>query len=323
MRAMILPRLDGPGALELRRIERKPLGRKDVRLAIHAAGLNFADILMCEGKYQATPPVPFVPGMEAAGEVIETGPDVDGVFVGDRVMARMDQGAFAEEAVVRDDDCTVMPQGMPYETGAAFPIVYGTAHVALAHRARLQPGEVLLVHGAAGGVGLAAVEVGKALGATVVATAGGAEKLAVAKAHGADHLIDYRTEDVRDRVRALVGGADVVFDPVGGDVFKASLRCTNPEGRLIVVGFAGGEVQQIPANILLVKNVDVIGFYWGGYAEIDPMVIRRSNSALVSLFADGRLDPLVSHVLPLEEAAQGLALLAGRKATGKVVLKVR
>ena len=205
---------------------------------------------------------------------------------------------------------------------AAFPIVYGTSHVALTHRCPVFPGDVLMVHGAAGGVGLTAVEIGKALGATVVATAGSDEKLAIAKQYGADYLINYRTEDIREKVKEYVGGADVIYDPVGGDVFKASLRCINYEGRIVLVGFASGDVPQIPANILLVKNCSAIGFYWGSYRKKKPEVHRRSYDALVGLYEEGKLKPHVSHVLPMEQAAEALQLLIDRKSTGKVVLKI-
>jgi NADPH2:quinone reductase len=211
---------------------------------------------------------------------------------------------------------------MDFVTAAGFPVTYGTAHGALVWRAELKPGETLLVHGAAGGVGLATVEVGKALGATVIATAGGPDKLAVAEAHGADHLIDYRREDIRDRVKALTGGhgVDVVFDPVGGDVFDASLRAAAWGARLIVIGFAAGRVPQIPANILLIKNLAAIGFYWGSYRKHAPDLVTAQVGQLFDWFEAGKLKPHVSHRLDLARAAEALELLSSRKSTGKVVL---
>ncbi|HSM87423.1 MAG TPA: NADPH:quinone oxidoreductase family protein, partial [Candidatus Limnocylindrales bacterium] len=238
------------------------------------------------------------------------------------VMALTGLGAFAEEAVVDAGRVVPIPQSMDFVTAAGFPVAYGTSHGALEWRARLQPGEWLLVLGAAGGVGLTAVEIGKALGARVIACAAGAEKLEVARQHGADHLIDYSREDIRERVKAITGGrgADVVYDPVGGDAFDAALRSIAWGGRIIVIGFAAGRVSQIPANIVLVKNIDVIGFYWGSYQTHNPDLLRSSFTRLFRWFQEGKLKPHVSHTLPLRDAARGLDLLRQRKATGKVVL---
>jgi NADPH2:quinone reductase len=215
-----------------------------------------------------------------------------------------------------------IPPSMSFEAAAGFPIAYGTSHGALDWRARLQPGEVLLVHGAAGGVGLTAVEIGKAMGAVVIATASSPEKLAIARSRGADHLIDSSADDLRARVREVVGsrGVDVVYDPVGGELFEASLRVIAWQGRIVVIGFAGGKVPQIPANILLVKNCDVIGFYWGSYRTKRPELVRRSFETLLGWVAAGTLKPHVSEALPLERAADAIELLRARKATGKVVL---
>ncbi|WP_425407205.1 NADPH:quinone oxidoreductase family protein [Hwanghaeella sp.] len=320
MKAVRLTALTGFDAIRIEDVETRPLASREVRIKVHAAGLNFADLLMAGGTYQATPEPPFTMGMELAGEVVEVHPDADGVFPGDRVMARPGQGAFAEEVVTADRNCIVVPPSMSFEHAAAFPIAYGTAHLGLSRRGRLKSGEVLMVHGAAGGVGLTAVQVGKAMGATVIATAGSDERLAIAKANGADFTINYRTDSIRDRVKEMTGGVDVVFDPVGGDAFKQSLRCINPEGRIIVIGFASGDIPQAPANILLVKNVDVIGFYWGGYGGFAPEAIRNSLEQALSLYGDGLLTPHVSHVLPFDRVQEAFALLRDRKATGKVLL---
>lgn len=320
MKAVRLTALTGFDAIRVEEMETKPLESRQVRIKVHAAGLNFADLLMAGGTYQATPEPPFTMGMELAGEVVEVHPDADGVFPGDRVMARPGQGAFAEEVVTADKNCIVIPPNMSFDEAAAFPIAYGTAHLGLSRRGRLKSGEVLMVHGAAGGVGLTAVQVGKAMGATVIATAGGDDRLAVAKENGADHIINYRTESIRDRVKELTGGVDVVFDPVGGDVFKQSLRCINPEGRIVVIGFASGEVPQAPANILLVKNVDVIGFYWGGYGGFAPEAIKTSLEQALTLYNDGRLVPHISHRVPFDRVQEAFALLRDRQATGKVIL---
>ena len=320
MRAVQLTSFDGPAGLTLAEIDPAPLGRRQVRIKVEAAALNFADILMMTGTYQATPEPPFTLGLEAAGVVTEADRDADGVFVGDRVMVHIGSGAFAEEIVVDDLDCFVIPPEMPFDEAAAFPVAYGTAHLGLTRRGRLAEGEVLLVHGAAGGVGLTAVQVGKALGATVVATAGSAEKLAIAETAGADHLIDYSSESIRDRVKETVGGVDVVFDPVGGDAFSQSLRCIRPEGRILVIGFAGGEVPQIPANILLVKNADVIGFYWGSYVDLNRDAFRQSMEDLLLLYRDGRLRPHVGARFPFAEAETAYDLLRSRMAAGKIIL---
>jgi NADPH2:quinone reductase len=291
-----------------------------VKVRVEASGVNFADTLIVQGKYQVKPDLPFTPGIEVAGTVVEAGDGVTVAKTGDRVMGFLPFGAFAEEVVVPEDHAYVLPDSMDAVSAAAFPVAYGTAHGALEWRGRLKRGEVLLVHGAAGGVGLAAVEVGKVMGATVIATAGSPEKVAMAMEHGADYGIDYSRESIRDRVKELTGGADVVFDPVGGDAFDQSLRCINWEGRIIIVGFASGRIPQIPANILLVKNCAVLGLYWGAYSDRDPATKRTSLELLLKWQAEGKLKPHVSHVMPMERAAEALAMLTERKSTGKVVL---
>ena len=284
---------------------------------IRACGLNFADLLMIKGTYQDTPQAPFTLGMEVAGIVTESR---DPAFsIGDRVLVFSGQGGLADAGVFPAQRALPMPDVMSFEHAAAFQIAYGTSHVALGHRANLATGETLLVLGAAGGVGLTAVEMGKLMGARVIACARGPEKLAIAGAAGADHLVDADEEDLRGTFKAL-GGLDVVYDPVGGAQFTAAFRACNPEARLLPIGFASGDVPQIPANHLLVKNLSVIGFYWGGYMKFRPDVIRDSLRDLVQWYVDGRLKPHVSHVLPLAEVEHGLDLLRTRKATGKVVI---
>lgn len=292
--------------------------RGQVRVAIRACGLNFADLLMQKGTYQDTPPAPFTQGMEIAGVVDAVGPEVTHLTEGDRVAVYCGQGGLAEYGVFDSSRAILLPDSMSFEDAAAIQIAYGTSHIALDHRARLQPGETLLVTGAAGGVGLTAVEIGKLMGATVIAQARGDEKLAVAQAAGADRLID-ASEDLRARVKAL-GGADVVYDAIGGEVFKAAFRATNPEGRLLPIGFAGGDVPQIPANHLLVKNLTVIGFYIGGYLNFRPRIVQDSFQTLFRWHAEGRISPHISHFLPLREVEQGMRLLKERKSTGKIVI---
>lgn len=299
-------------------------GPGQVRIAVHAAGGNFADILTIAGTYQYKPEIPFSPGLECAGEIIDVGDGVTDFKPGDRVMANLSGGGYAEEVIAEAASTEPMPDSMDFVTGASFPVAYSTAAVALTHkRVDLQEGEVLLVHGAAGGVGLACVDIGKAMGATVVATASTDEKLAVTKEYGADHLINTSTESIRDRVKELVGGADVVFDPVGGDVFRQSLRCINPDGRLVIIGFAGGDIQQIPSNHLLVKNVSAVGMAMGAYRITDPSVVTRGYMDLRRWFAEGKLRPKISHTFPLEQTKEALEVIQQRKVIGKVVVKVR
>ncbi len=322
MRAVRCEGFDGMDGMTVGEMPNPELPSGYVRVAVRAAGVNFADTLMVKGEYQVKPPVPFAPGLEIAGFITEIAPDVTGLSVGDRIMACVDYGGFAEEAVAKASDTYRIPDSMTFVEAAGFPIVYGTSHVGLVDKLKLQAGETLLVHGAAGGVGLTAVEIGKALGARVIATAGGADKLDIAKRYGADDVINYRTEDIRERVKALTDGrgADAVYDPVGGSAFDASLRAVVQGGRILVVGFASGTVPQIPANILLVKNISVIGYYWGAHRVLDPDLIQRSFAELLQWYDDGRLKPHVSHTFALSDVRTALETLAGRKSTGKVVL---
>ena len=322
MRAVICGAWGGPETLKVGDLPDPKPAPGQVLIAVAAAGLNFADTLMIQGKYQEKPAFPFSPGLEAAGTVAAVGEGVTRVAPGQRVLALLDHGGFAEQALAREADVFALPDSMSFETAAGFPITYGTAHGSLVWRAGLREGETLLVHGAAGGVGLAAVEVGLALGARVIATAGGAEKCALALEHGADAAIDYRAEDIRGRVKDLTGGrgVDVVFDPVGGDVFDASLRCTAWSGRLLTIGYAAGRVPQVPANILLVKNLSVIGCYWGSYRKHAPEMLESEFADLFAWHEAGALRPHVSHALPLELVAEAMDLLLSRRSTGKVVL---
>jgi NADPH2:quinone reductase len=325
MRAVLCKELGGPEKLVMAEVPVPPLRPGTVRIEIHAAGVNFADTLLIAGQYQDRPPLPFIPGMEVGGVVREIGAGVSHLKLGDRVLASVGRGGYAEEVVVEAEIVHRIPDAMDFATAAGFPVAYSTSHGAFDWRARLKPGESVLVLGASGGVGLTAVEIAKAMGASVIAAAGGAEKLAVAQRAGADHLIDYTREDLRERVKEITGGrgVDVVYDPVGGDVFDQSLRSIAWEGRLIVIGFAGGRIPQIPANLVLVKNIDVIGFFWGSYRRHKPELMAQSYHQLFRWFDEGKLKPHISHRLPLAEVAQALELLKTRKSTGKVVLTVR
>ena len=317
MRAFVLSTTDTPPSLTDLPVPEPATG--EVRLNIRACGLNFADLLMARGQYQETPDLPFVMGMEVAGTVEALGEGVTNLSVGQRVAAFSGHGGLAEKGCFAANRCVPIPDVMPFDHAAGFMVAYGTSHVALTHRARLKEGETLLVLGAAGGVGLTAVEIGAQLGATVVAVARGAEKLAIAKAAGASVLIDSDSADLKDKLKAL-RGVDVVYDAVGDPVSSAALRALKPEGRFVVIGFAGGKIPQFPANILLVKNIDVIGLYWGGYATFKPQVITQSIVDLMALYAQGRLKPHISHALPLEQAPDGMELMRTRKSTGKVVI---
>ncbi len=323
MRAVVCNAFGPPDSLIVAERPAPVAGPGEVRIKVAAAGLNFADTLIVQGRYQVKPPLPFTPGFEAAGTILAAGPGVTGFAPGERVIAVPEHGCFAEELACPASAVIKLPEGMDFATGAAFPVAYGTAHAALDFRARLQPGETLLVLGAAGGVGLAAVEIGKAMGATVIAAARGAAKLALARAHGADHVIDYDTENLKVAVRNRIGrGVDVVFDPVGGELFDVALRLLEWEGRLVVVGFAAGGIPQAPANILLIKNVAVLGLYWGQYWKKAPDKVRDSFAQLFAWWRDGKLKPLVSARYKLDQVAQALGALIERRATGKVVLEV-
>lgn len=299
-----------------------PLPAKGEALVhVVAAGLNFADLLMIDGKYQVRPPLPFVPGMEFSGVVKTLGPDTDGPRPGTRVLGVCGTGALAEALCMPVDQLSPLPEAMGFDEAAGFPIAYGTSHLALTRKARLQPGETLFVTGAAGGVGLTAVEIGKRLGARVIASARNAARLDVARAAGADHLIDSEAPGLKDALRAL-GGVDVVYDAVGGSAFDEALRACKPDGRLLAIGFASGQVPQIPANLLLVKNLTVTGFWYGGYQTHAPALVAASMAELLRWRAEGALRPHVGQVLPFEDFPQGLELLRSRRATGKVVIRV-
>lgn len=295
-------------------------GAGEVRVRIAACGLNFADLLMIRGEYQERPEPPVTLGMELSGVIDALGEGVTGLAEGDRVAVFAGSGGLAEFGCFPASRCLRLPEAMPFDVAAAFQVAYGTSHVALSHRADLRPGETLVVLGAAGGVGLTAIEIGHRMGARVVAVARGADKLEIARAAGADDLIDSdATPDLRAALRDL-GGADVVYDPVGGDQGAAALRALRPEGRHLVIGFASGTVPPVPANHLLVKNLSMIGFYWGGYLKFRPEVLTASLKTLIDWYTQGALHPHISHRLPLARAAEGLELLRTRQATGKVVI---
>jgi len=319
-KAVVCRELGPPESLRLETFASAPLGPGEVRVAIHAAGINFPDILMAAGEYQLKPPLPFTPGVEAAGEVSEVN-YAAGVAVGDKVILKLRHGAYADEAVVTPQQLTPLPAAFDYAEGATFLAGHGTAYHALIDRGQLLSGEVLLVHGAGGGVGLAAVEIGKLLGATVIAAASSEEKLAIAQAKGADHLVLYAREPFRDIVKRLTDGrgADVVFDPVGGEIFENSVRCIAWGARLLVVGFTGG-IGLARTNLLLIKGASVLGVRAGEAVRKNPALGVTRIKALTEWAQAGKVRPNISHRLPLEDYARAMRLLIDRKAIGRVAL---
>jgi NADPH2:quinone reductase len=323
MRAVVVDRWMEPGELAVSEVPDPGVGPGQLGVDVRAAGCNFFDILLVQGRYQVKPPFPFVPGGEIAGVVREVGSGVRGFAAGDRVLAGIPMGGYAERASIPAALAHRMPDGMGFDEGAAFPIVYPTSFAALVYRAALQPGETLLVHAAAGGVGLAAVQIGKALGARVIATAGGRDKLEVARESGADVLVDYNEEDFAERVKEATGGrgADVIYDSVGGDVFERSLKCIAWNGRLLVIGFASGKIPSAAANRILLKNISVVGLHWGAYARYEPARVPEAFAALFRLYDEKKIRPVIFDPYPLEQVRDALAALGGRKSYGKVVLR--
>lgn len=324
MKAIFCNKLGGIDNLVFEETSAPTTGANDIRVRVRAAGLNFADTLQIEGKYQSRLEPPFIPGMEVSGEIIEIGPNVRRPLeVGQRVMAFMrGGGAFAEEVLVDSEWLVPVPDEMDDITAAGFPTVYGTSNFALKHRGKLQAGETLLVLGAAGGVGLTAVELGKNMGAHVIAAAGGKEKCKITLDHGADEAIDYKTENIKDRVREITGnsGVDVVYDAVGGDAFDQAIRAVNWEARMLVIGFASGRIQQIPANLVLVKNISVIGVVYGAQTERDPAYGASFVQEAADLFRQGRVKPRIGKTFPLADAAKAMQALLSRSYAGKIVL---
>jgi NADPH2:quinone reductase len=319
-KAVVCRELGPPESLRLETFASVPLGPGEVRVAIYAAGINFPDILMAAGEYQLKPPLPFTPGVEAAGEVTEVN-NAAGVAVGDKVILKLRHGAYADEVVVTPQQLTPLPAAFDYAEGATFLAGHGTAYHALIDRGQLRAGEVLLVHGAGGGVGLAAVEIGKLLGATVIAAASSEQKLAIAQAKGADHLLLYSREPFRDAVKRLTDGrgADVVFDPVGGEIFENSVRCIAWGARLLVVGFTGG-IGLARTNLLLIKGASVLGVRAGEAVRKNPALGVTRIKALTEWAEAGKVRPNISHRLPLEDYARAMRLLVDRKAIGRVAL---
>jgi NADPH2:quinone reductase len=328
VKAWVVRQLGGPETMRFEDVDASAPANGLVRIAVRASAINYFDALMVAGQYQVKPELPFVPGAEVSG-VVESAPPGAGFKPGDRVTALLDsggltRGGYAEVSDAAPASVLRMPDTMSFEDGAGFTLIFQTAWFGLHRRAHLQPGETLLVHAGAGGVGSAAIQVGKAAGAMVIATAGSDEKTAVCMQLGADHAINYKTQDFSEEVKGITGGrgADVIFDPVGGDVYDRSTKCVAFEGRIVIVGFTSGRIPQAAANHVLVKNYSVVGLHWGLYSKRAPELLPAATSALMDLYASGKIKPLISARVPLAEAPSALAMVASGKSTGKVILTV-
>ncbi len=330
MKAVLCKEYGPPDSLVIEDVPSPEPGKGQVRLEVHAAAVNFPDVLIIENKYQFKPPLPFSPGGEVAGVVTKLGEGVKHLKPGDRVIGSCGWGGYAEEIVIDEAKATPFPASMDFITASAFLMTYGTSHHALKDRAHLKPGETLLVLGAAGGVGLAAVELGKVMGARVIAAASSQEKLDVCLQHGADATILYPSGALdkdqqrlfSEQIKELTGGkgADVVYDPVGGDYSEPALRATAWEGRFLVVGFASGPIPRVPLNLALLKGCDIVGVFWGAFVAKEPARHQENLAELMAWFKEGKLKPHVQKVFKLEEAAEALKFMAARKVTGKIVL---
>ena len=324
MRAMISDKPGAPESLELRDVPSKPVGKGEVRVAVHAAGVNFPDTLIIADKYQFAA-ASVLPGHEVGGVVTEVGEGVIDYTVGDRVIGMIGHGGYAEEAVIPTANLLPMPANMSFEEGAAFTMTYGTSYYALKQRGELKPGETLLVLGAAGGVGLTAVELGALMGAKVIAAVGSDDKMEICRKYGATMFVNYTREKLRDKVKDLTDGkgADVIYDAVGGDAFDEAIRCINWLGRLLVIGSASGRIPSLPANLALLKSCDVRGVFYGAWRTREPEAARQNFTEMFEWVRHNKLKPHISMTFPLEKAADAMNALLSRKATGKVVIKVR
>ena len=325
MQALMCESFGPPEGLVLREIAVPQPDEGEVLIRVHAAGLNFPDTLIIQDKYQIKAPLPFAPGGELSGVVEAVGPGVQRLKAGDRVAALTHWGGFADYAIAQEARTTLVPETMDLDTASAFTLVYGTSHYALKQRGALKPGETVLVLGASGGTGLSAIEIAKAMGARVIAGASTAEKLAVAKAHGADELVNYAEEDLKARVKALTGGkgVDVIYDPVGDKLADPAFRTIGWEGRYLVIGFAGGGIPAIPLNLALVKGASIVGVFWGDFVARDPAGHHANMAELYAMHAAGKLKPLISERFPMAEGGAAIRHMMDRKATGKVIVMAR
>jgi NADPH2:quinone reductase len=324
LKALVCKEFGPTENLKVEEIDNPILNSEEVCIKVHAAGINFPDILMVEGKYQFKPEFPFAPGAEAAGEIVAIGEGVKNYKIGQRVIAMTGHGAFAELVKAPQKKLIPLSDKIDYETASILPMVYGTSAHALIQRGKLKKGETLLVHGAAGGVGLAAVEIGKAMGARVIATASTDEKCQVAKEHGADEIINYSSGKFKETVKSMTDGkgADVIYDPVGGDVFDQSLRCIAWEGRLLVIGFTSGRIPSAPANLALLKSCDIVGVFWGAFVERTPHINLENFDKLYQWIEDGYIKPRISMKVPLEKTLVAMKAIANREIIGKAIVKI-
>ena len=324
MKAVLCVEHGMPEKLVVQEVATPEPGKGQVRVRVHAAGVNFPDTLIIQNLYQFKPPLPFSPGGEAAGVVDAVGEGVTDIAVGDRVVAMTGNGCFAEYVVANRAQVVAIPGDMPFDIASGFTMTYGTSHHALKQRARLAPGETLLVLGAAGGVGLTAVELGKVMGARVIAAASSDEKLALCRTYGADETINYASEDLKERVKALTGGkgVDVVYDPVGDRFAEPAFRGMAWNGRYLVVGFAGGAIPSLPLNLPLIKGASIVGVFWGAFTQAEPALHRENMAELLAWYRAGTLKPHVSKHFSLDEGPAAIRWMMDRKATGKVVLNV-
>ncbi len=324
VKALLCKDYGPPESLVLEDVAEPELGPGQVRIDVKACGVNFADLLMIAGQYQIKPPLPFAPGFEFAGDVIEVADDVNNLESGQRVVAASFYGGMAERACVQSERVMPLPAAIDYAPAATLLIAYGTSHHALKQRAALQEGETLVVLGAAGGVGLAAVELGKLMGAVVIAAASSQEKLDLAAEYGADHLINYSDTSLKDGIRELTDGrgADVIYDPVGGELFDECLRAIAWRGRILVVGFAAGQISTVPANLPLLKGCSIVGVFWGRFIEEEAELAAKNTEELFRLVQDGHLKPHISEIYPLEQAANALQAIAERRVKGRIVVQI-
>lgn len=322
MKAVLCKAWGPPENLVVEEVPSRAPGAGEVLIRVRAAGVNFPDVLMVQKKYQIQPPLPFTPGAEVAGDVLAVGEGVKHVKAGDRVLSFCGLGGFAEEVLAPAAVTMPLHSSMPYELAAAFTLTYGTSWHAVRDRAQLKAGETMLVLGAAGGVGLAAVEIGKAIGARVIAAASSDEKLAVCKAHGADEVINYETQDLREAIKAATNGKgpDVIYDPVGGKYAEPAFRSIAWRGRYLVIGFANGDIPALPWNLALLKGASLVGVFWGEFAKREPQANAAGIAEMMGWMKEGKLKPLVSKTYSLEDAKQALIDLRERRATGKLVV---
>ncbi len=325
MKAVLCKSYGPPENLVIEEVPAPEPAADEVIVNVHASALNFPDVLMIQGKYQSQPPFPFSPGGEMAGVVAKTGSEVTLFKPGDRVFGGVGYGGFAEQVAIKARALRAMPDGMSFQEASGISTTYGTSYYALKQRANLQPGETLLVLGAAGGVGLAAVELGKAMGARVIAAASSAEKLAAAKTAGADALINYSDGELKEKVKALTDGkgADVIYDPVGGELFDQCMRCINWYGRILVIGFAAGDIPKVPINLILLKSCQLVGVFYGAWSARSPADANQNFQEILALYEQGRIKPLIGKEYSLKDYAAAMRCLMERQAIGKVVVNIR